>query len=143
MSLGLYILNAAGVPVLEPDTLKWAKWLETAVREVARDEIDEHVVSTVFLGIDHNHARAWTKNAGPPLLWETMIFWRLNDQHAWNAEQMKKPITEWTSFPEHDPYDLDHDQFRYSSLDAAKAGHARAVAMVKRRHFRVADRSGA
>jgi hypothetical protein len=47
---------------------EWARWFETAERHVAKDEIGEARVSTVFLGIDHR----W--GDGPPLLFETMIF---------------------------------------------------------------------
>ena len=64
-----YILNAAGNPVAEPDTLKWAMWFSTADRHVARTEISSDIlVSTVFLGVDHSFG------SGPPILFETMIF---------------------------------------------------------------------
>jgi hypothetical protein len=64
---GRYIL-AERKPVEEPDLLAWAEWFETAERKVARDEVGASVVSTVFLGLDHNFGE------GPPLLFETMIF---------------------------------------------------------------------
>ena len=52
------------------DVLEWASWFETAERVVRQTRIDEHlVVSTVFLGLDHNYTRT-----GPPLLFETMVF---------------------------------------------------------------------
>lgn len=35
---------------------------------VARDEVGEWNVSTVFLGVDHQFGN------GPPVLWETMVF---------------------------------------------------------------------
>jgi hypothetical protein len=66
--LGLYIL-VGQTPVPEPDPLKWAEWFETAERQVARDEIGAGLVSTVFLGLDHDHMRN-----GPPILFETMVF---------------------------------------------------------------------
>lgn len=63
-------------PVAEPDMLKWAMWFEHADRTVARtslkrgDPPEEYcVVSTVFLGLDHNFSRI-----GPPVLFETMAF---------------------------------------------------------------------
>jgi len=64
-----YILDERGTPVAEPDLLKWAAWCGNANRRVARERIGDCVVSTVFLGIDHNWAPS-----GPPILWETMTF---------------------------------------------------------------------
>ena len=60
----LYRLDGhAAVP--EPDTLRWARWFETADRTVARTEIAPAIlVSTVFLGIDDGHLG----------LFETMVF---------------------------------------------------------------------
>ena len=49
----------------------WANWFETADRKVAVDWVSEETrVSTVFLGLDHNHAF----DLSNPILWETMIF---------------------------------------------------------------------
>ena len=42
---------------------------------VARDEIGDTVVSTVFLGLDHRHF-----GDGPPVLFETMIFGGQHDE---------------------------------------------------------------
>lgn len=56
-------------PVPEPDVLKWAEWFGSADRVVAQTEIGASMVSTVFLGLDHNF---WVE--GPPLLFESMIF---------------------------------------------------------------------
>ncbi len=56
-------------PVIEPDLMTWARWFETADRVVMRTEIPGGVISTVFLGLDHNF-----RDVGPPLLFETMIF---------------------------------------------------------------------
>lgn len=69
-------------------------------RIVCRDEVCGHLVSTVFLMIDHNFL------GGDPILFETMIF------------------SEGDSV-------LDEYQERYHTEDAARAGHARIVAMVK------------
>lgn len=67
---GRYILDEEGNPVPEPDLIKWGLWLEGSFRRVARTEINEKlVVSTVFLGLDHNFGET-----GPPILWETMLF---------------------------------------------------------------------
>ena len=63
-----YILDGHK-PVLCDDLMKWAKWFETADREVAKTSIsDEITVSTVFLDLNHNYGD------GEPLLFETMIF---------------------------------------------------------------------
>lgn len=63
-----YILKD-GVPVLEPDILKWAQWFETADRQVVRTDVPGGFVSTVFLGLDHS-----LSGIGPPMLYETMVF---------------------------------------------------------------------
>jgi len=66
-----YILGPDKIPVAEPDLYKWAQWFQCNddARVVARDQIGESRVSTVFLGLDHNFM-----GDGPPILWETMVF---------------------------------------------------------------------
>jgi len=87
-----YILD--GHEVKPVDLMAWAKWFETAERHVAKTKINDDVhVSTVFLGLDHSFG------AGPPLLFETMIFGG-----------------------EHDQY-ID----RYETWEQAEAGHKKAV----------------
>lgn len=66
--LGLYILDGK-TPVPERDLLTWARWFERADRLVAHTVQGDLSVSTVFLGLDHNHH--WK---GPPELFETMVF---------------------------------------------------------------------
>jgi len=66
---GKYILNANGVPVREPDLIRWAQWIETGKRIVKQETIGDSFVSTVFLGLDHNF-----NDFGPPILWETRVF---------------------------------------------------------------------
>ncbi len=61
-------------PVAEPDLLAWAGWFETAERHVAKDQLGDVKVSTVFLGVDHSFGH------GPPLLFETMVFGGSLDQ---------------------------------------------------------------
>ncbi len=63
-----YILVGKKI-VPEKDFLKWAKWFESANRVIERNHIGRYLVSTVFLGIDHNF---WGK--GKPVLFETMVF---------------------------------------------------------------------
>jgi len=99
----LYILNAYREPVPCADLIEWGIWFETADRHVAATEIvtawDVTIrVSTVFLGFDHGFA-------GPPVLFETMIFGG--------------------------PEGLNEYQCRYCTWSEAEAGHARAVAAVK------------
>ena len=50
------------------DVEEWGGQFETMVRHVGDDMIDGHHVSTVWLGLDHNHF------GGRPLLFETMVF---------------------------------------------------------------------
>jgi len=51
------------------DVIEWGKFFQDSDRRrVARTEIGDVLVSTVFLGIDHR----W--GDGPPLIFETMVF---------------------------------------------------------------------
>jgi hypothetical protein len=61
-----YILD--GKKAVPADLMTWANWYETASRVVAKTDIGEVHISTVFLGLNHQ----W--GDGPPLLFETMIF---------------------------------------------------------------------
>lgn len=63
-----YILDKNDKPVPVEDMLTWGKWFEGADRTVAKTEISDMRISTVFLGIDHSDSE------GPPILYETMIF---------------------------------------------------------------------
>lgn len=66
--LDLYILD--GRIIKRCNTLtEWALWMETADRRVALDAIGDIVISTVFLGVDHNFY-----GDGDPLLFETLVF---------------------------------------------------------------------
>lgn len=51
------------------DLMTWCEQFEHMDRHVASDHIDDHHVSTVWLGLNH----AW-RDADPPLLFETMVF---------------------------------------------------------------------
>ena len=62
-----YILDGK-IPVPCDDLLTWGRWMQFADRHVAKNEIGDLWVSTVFLGLDHQ----WGN--GSPLLFETMIF---------------------------------------------------------------------
>jgi hypothetical protein len=70
-----YVQDAQGNPVRCDDLMQWAASFEQAAsRTIARDEIGEVLISTVFLGLDHSF------HGGPPVLWETMIFGGALDQ---------------------------------------------------------------
>jgi hypothetical protein len=53
---------------------EWARKFEVVDRHVAQDEVGGIRISTVFLGIDHNHFAG-----GKPLLFESMIFGGAHD----------------------------------------------------------------
>ncbi len=103
---GLYVLHDRE-PVAALSTEAWGAWFrDTALRRVALTEWRQGgdltaQVSTVFLGIDHS----FRSDPHTPILFETMIF------------AVALPM-------------LDEYQERYSSWDAALAGHQRAVAEV-------------
>jgi hypothetical protein len=95
--LRYYMLDAEHHVVETNNVITWAQWFEDANRVVDWTQITSEItVSTVFLGLDHRFA-----GAGPPLLFETMIFGG--------------------------PAELDETCWRYSSWDDAQAGHAAAV----------------
>lgn len=105
---GLYVLNDAGDPVPEPDTIAWGKWLAATMREgrhLAQDTIGPYWVSTVFLGVDHQFL-----DGGPPILWETKIF-GVPEEKRFRGRRFRRELL----------------QERYTSRADALAGHARAV----------------
>jgi hypothetical protein len=64
----LYILNGHDA-VIEPDIRTWSKWMQATNTHVAKDELNGYLVSTVFLGLDHNFT-----SGGKPQLFDTMVF---------------------------------------------------------------------
>jgi hypothetical protein len=64
----LYVLDDDHTPVPITDRAVWAAWFDDTDRTVARDVVGDTLVSTVFLGIDHQYG------IGPPVLFETMVF---------------------------------------------------------------------
>lgn len=67
-----YILIGKEVKPVD-NVLEWAKFYELCDRKVRRTEINQVVISTVFLGIDYSFEEKI------PLLFETMIFGGIND----------------------------------------------------------------
>jgi len=83
----------------------WAALMETpGYQHVAEDYVGFDRISTVWLGINHNFI-----GEGPPIIFETMIF--------------------WFEPPEDDAYM--EDMWRYPTEAAALAGHDQAVAYVR------------
>jgi hypothetical protein len=81
--------------------MEWAKWFATGDRVVQQTHFDPDIlVSTVCLGMDHRFG-----DAGPPLLFETMVF----------GISMEDSDMVW----------------RYSSYDDAETGHKATVRRVK------------
>jgi hypothetical protein len=72
--LETYILEGKTPVRVDVDT--WGKWLNTDKRIVAKTDIGDVQVSTVFIGLDHSFG-----SGGPPLLFETMIFGGEHDQY--------------------------------------------------------------
>jgi hypothetical protein len=74
--MGRYYVAEAGGVVRPAGLMEWAEWFETSDtaafadggRVVARDELGDCSVLTVFLGLDRNHF------GGEPILFETMVF---------------------------------------------------------------------
>lgn len=70
-----YILEGK-TPVVCYDSIKWSDWFKNNIK-IAETKIDNVGVSTIFLGLDHNHS-----GYGPPILFETMIFGGKFDQEC-------------------------------------------------------------
>lgn len=101
MFMGLYLLDGRRpVPCL--DLNAWSIGFETLDRTIARTDIGNYQVSTVFLGIDHNFGFSGTT---APILFETMVF---------EGEEAD-----------------DHLQLRYETWEQAEAGHAQVVAALE------------
>ena len=90
-------------PVEEPDLHTWARWFDTAHRTLAidRDESDPNKTITVSTAF-LGIDHNWLPH-GKPVLWETMVFGGL----------------------------LDQETDRYTSKEAALAGHQAMCARVK------------
>lgn len=67
--IGNYILDDDGQPRRIDDALEWARKFDDEMKIIKHDHVGEILVSTVFLGLDHNFG-----GKGPPVLFETMVF---------------------------------------------------------------------
>lgn len=93
------------VPFEGDDVLEWARWFESADRQIARTEAGKAVVSTVFLGIDHGFPLS-----DRPILFETMVF----------------EGTEWSPLMQRE-VPRERYQARHASRAEALAHHERVV----------------
>lgn len=113
---GLYVLHGHK-PVLVRDTLTWARQFGGLENQVALDVIPAMpcpvTISTVFLGIDHNHS-----GKGPPRLFETMVFAAAEDQAGPDSS-------------DYGPPDIADTFGRYATWEEAEAGHAAIVMRVR------------
>ena len=98
-----YTLNDDG-STASCDAKEWERIILSDKKVISLAIGKEHVISTVFIGIDHNFS-----GVGRPILFESMVFGRQEWSHAEDG------ITAL-------------DQERYATLDEAKAGHKRLVA---------------
>lgn len=99
-----YILDEFGRPKACADLIAWAQWFESNDRKLAQHNFNSGgMVSTTFLGIDHNFTGSHTTG---PVLRETMVF------------------NTGTSLD-------DKYQERYVSSADALIGHEKAVALVR------------
>lgn len=102
-----YTLDSDHRPVA-CDFEAWAKGQDESLKRVGWTETKLFIVSTVFLGLDHNYSRR-----GQPILFETMTFER--------QAHIAKMFGELMAVHE------DIGCLRYCSWDDALAGHETAV----------------
>ena len=74
-----WILDEDGMPVPEPDAVKWALWMDVRNRVVKQEYVNGYFVSTVFLALDNSFGY------GPPILWETMVFTHPDREAQWSG----------------------------------------------------------
>ena len=99
---------------------EFSEWFGSADRGVALTDTQLHSVSTVFLGIDHNH---W--GHGPPILFETMVFERATARE-------EQPDRSRLSCRVSDYLESLNIVRRYPTWNDAEFGHSKVVAEVLR-----------
>jgi hypothetical protein len=111
---------------------EWAEWdPEHEKRRIGRHETETHLVSTVFLGLNHG----WIGLDIRPIWFETMIF----DKTQRHELEVGGKLTGTWSIGE-----TIYEE-RYSTLEEAEQGHQAAIAWLKERIRSVGntiDRSG-
>lgn len=106
--IGHWILNE-NHEIVKATLMEWARWFEAPGNKIVeRTPLDDYVISTVFLGLDHR----WGGN-GPPILFETMVFLTKD----WNKIKKGKRRQQLP----------DQEAERYCTWDEAKKGHRRFV----------------
>lgn len=105
----LYVLDGHNVRTTD-DIAEWGRCFDSPDRIVAHTTDEHYEVSTVFLGVRHNHLRP-----GPPILFETMVF-------TTQAYSSLVPAEE----------SLDQLTLRYSSWDDAETGHDTTVKRLRK-----------
>ena len=80
-------------------------------KQVASDKVGPYLVSTVWLGLNHN----WSSQ-GPPLIFETMVFTEIEaDDDSEENYQMEYPMADYCR--------------RYATEEEALMGHSEVMAM--------------
>lgn len=125
--LGEYILNPDHTVTPATDSDEWAMRLETADRRVRLTRVGPYVVSTVFLGLDHNHMRR-----GPPILFETMVYVEL--EHDITFPPIPEMGFEGHTF--HSNQDFEDTQERCSTWEEALMQHQGVVDEIRRANYR-------
>lgn len=100
---------------------EWARRFEDdTYKSVAVTNFGPLVVSTVWIGIDHNHARLSFPDDPRvdqrPIIFETMIFF-VEGNYGWSCDEKK--------------HELAGTMWRWHTLEEAVAGHEQAVQFVK------------
>ena len=105
------------VPMPCDDVIEWATRFENSLesRQVGSDIVGTILLSTVFLGLDHQFGD------GPPMLFETMAFDESDKQTVTMGDQ---------SF--HFTADIPHIFDRYSTWEEAELGHRDWLYKLKR-----------
>jgi len=83
--------------VVPATMFEWAMFFEE--RTVAKSDVAQYRISTVFLGLDHSHG------VGPPLYFETMVFDTAYGSDSWREVDVE----------------------RYETWEQARCGHLRFV----------------
>lgn len=72
----------------EPVKVSLEYFIENKMHDILfRDKINDVIISTVFLGLDHNH-----NQSGKPILFETMIFGGAHDEYMERCSDYKTAI---------------------------------------------------